>query len=319
MAIEEVGPMRLRWFVSLAILFPFRMNSVDLAVSARVATVTITPGVVTILHLRPEFESTIRMPEEVTSIILGSPDEFKAEHNEGEPDYVYVKPITKVPAQSNLLIGTKSGQVVSLELISTGEGAPNGAQPVDFLIEYHARRSLLIASDPEPFSTGDTDKKEPRVAAADPATAALDEALQQQAKINAPIWAKWDGRQIETSIGDVRQWANETSVAYSVYNDSDRAVEILPPQIQISGRRAGRKKEKPDRKTISDPLEIRDYRLSAARLEPGGRADGVVEFDRPNFKESTEQLFLQIAQADQVDHPVLILLAFTPPIAGSRK
>jgi len=311
--------MRFRWFVAVPILLPLRLSALDPAIPARVATVTISPGTVTVLHLRPEFESSIRMPEEVTSVILGSPDEFKAEHNEGEPDYVYVKPITKMPAQSNLLIGTKSGQVVSLELISAGDGAPSDPQPVDFLIEYHARRSLLIASDPEPLSTGGTDKKEPRMTPADPATATLDDALHQQAKINAPNWAKWDGRQIETSIGDVRQWANETSVAYSVFNDSDRAVEILPPQIQISGRRAGRKKEKPDRKTISDPLEIRDYRLSATRLEPGERADGVVEFDRPNFKESTEQLFLEIAQADQVDHPVLNRLAFTPPIAGNRK
>jgi hypothetical protein len=107
-------------------------------------------------------------------------------------------------------------------------------------------------------------------------------------------------------------------VSYSVYNDSDRALEILPPQIQITGRKAGKKKEKQNRKTVSDPLEIREYRLSATRLEPGERADGVVEFDRPNFKESTEQLFLQIAQADQVDHPVLVRLPFTPPVAASR-
>ena len=77
---------------------------------------------VTILHLRPEFESTIRMPEEITSVILGSPGEFKAEHNEGEPEYVYVKPITKEAAQSNLLIATKSGQHVTLELVSEGAG-----------------------------------------------------------------------------------------------------------------------------------------------------------------------------------------------------
>jgi hypothetical protein len=55
------------------------------------------------MHLRPEFESVIHMPEEITSVILGSPGSFKAEHNEGEPDYVYVKPITKDAAQSNLI------------------------------------------------------------------------------------------------------------------------------------------------------------------------------------------------------------------------
>jgi hypothetical protein len=60
-------------------------------------------------------------------------------------------------------------------------------------------------------------------------------------------------------------------------------------------------------------MEIRDYKLSTTRLEPGVRADGVAVFDRPNFKESTEQLFLQIAQADRVDRPILIQLPFTPP------
>ena len=102
---------------------------------------------VTVLHLRPEFESTIRMPEEITSVILGSPGEFKAEHSEGEPEYVYVKPITKEPAQSNLLIATRSGQHVTLELVSDGAGVTNQSQPVDFLIEYRASRSFLIADD----------------------------------------------------------------------------------------------------------------------------------------------------------------------------
>lgn len=309
--------MKFRWFLPFALLLPFRLHAADAVVGARVATVTISPGVVTILHLRPEFESTIRMPEEVSSVILGSPDEFKAEHNEGEPYYVYVKPVTKEAAQSNLLIATKSGQVVSLELVSGGAGASNDTQPVDFLIEYRARRSFLIVSEPEPLPTAAADKKQRRAGEADPASSTLDDALLQQARINAPSWTKWEGRQIETAIGAVRQWANETAVSYSVYNGSDSALEILPPQIQISGRKAGKKKEKQSRKTVSDPLEIREYRLSATRLEPGQRADCVVEFDRPNFKESTEQLFLQIAQADQVDHPVLIRLPFTAPIAAN--
>jgi hypothetical protein len=91
-------------------------------------------------------------------------------------------------------------------------------------------------------------------------------------------------------------------------------VEIVPPQIQIAGRKAANKK-KQGNGVISDQLEIRDYRLSATRIEPRERADGVVVFDRPNFKQSTEKLFLQIAQADKVDQPVLIHIPFTPPMA----
>ena len=124
-------------------------------------------------------------------------------------------------------------------------------------------------------------------------------------------------RQIETSIGDMRQLSNETMISYSILNSSNQPVEIVPPQIQITERRDTKKKKKEGKGIISDQLEIRDYRLSATRLEPGGRADGVVVFDRPNFKESTEKLFLEIAQADQVDRPILIRLPFTPPISGN--
>src|SRR6516164_1165587 len=139
--------MRLRSLLPIALLFPLGLEAKSPVVGARVATITIDPREVTVLHLRPQFESTIHMPEEVTSVILGSPGEFKAEHNEGEPDYVYVKPITKEAAQSNLLIATKSGQHVALELVSDGDGTTDEKQPVDFLIEYRAARSFLISDD----------------------------------------------------------------------------------------------------------------------------------------------------------------------------
>jgi hypothetical protein len=315
--------MKLRWLIPIAVLMPLRLGATGPAVSARVATITINPNQVTALHLRPEFESTIRMPEEITSVILGSPGSFKAEHSEGEPQYVYVKPITKEPVQSNLFIATKSGQHVTLELISDGAAGNNTNQPIDFLIEYRVSRSFLVDSDAAvPIVPKASDK------AASSSTApshlssaipsALDQEFDQQARLNAPKWTKWEGKQIETSIGDIRQWSNETVVSYSVYNSSDQPVEIVAPQIQITARKSEKKRKK-NKGVLSDQLEIRDYRLSVTRLEPGGRADGVVVFDRPNFKQSTEKLFLQLAQADQVDHPILIRLPFTPPIAVEHR
>jgi hypothetical protein len=102
-----------------------------------------------------------------------------------------------------------------------------------------------------------------------------------------------------------------------VLNPTDHAVEIVPPQIQISGQSQQKKgKRKKGANITADQLEIRDFRLSTTRLEPGARADGVVLFDRPNYKQSSKKLFLQIAQADKVDQPVLIRLPFTPPVAG---
>ena len=314
--------MRLRWFIPIALLLPLSVKAKDPVVGARVATITINPRAVTVLHLRPEFESTIHMPEEVTSVILGSPGEFKAEHNEGEPEYVYVKPITKEAAQSNLLIATKSGQHVAMELVSDGAATADETQPVDFLIEYRAVRSFLIPDDPDPATLVKapakvTERGAPGGDAANGSSvSSLDEAFRQEETVNAPMWTKWEDKQIETSIGDIRQLGNQTMISYSILNNSNQAIEIVPPQIQITGRKATKKKKREGKGIISDQLEIRDYKLSATRLEPGGRADGVVVFDRPNFKESTEKLYLQIAQADQVDRPILIHLPFTPPVAA---
>lgn len=106
------------------------------------AVIVINPAQVTPLHLQPEFESVIRMPEEVTSVILRSPGTFKAEHKEGEPTYVYVKPTTKEPSQLNLLIAAKSGFHVTIELISDGTNNASDKQPVDFLLEYRLPRSF---------------------------------------------------------------------------------------------------------------------------------------------------------------------------------
>ena len=316
--------MRLRWFLPIAVLLPLRLCAADNAVKPRVATITINPSEVTTLHLRPEFESTIHMPEEITSVILGSPGDFKAEHNEGEPEYVYVKPITKEAAESNLLIATKSGLHVTLELISDGVGVSGTTLPVDFLIEYRTSRSFLIAGSAsaehtrvEPTGTPSY-STHPRIPLAAKPLSAIDEEYELQMRINVPGWTKWEGRQIETSLGDIRQWSNETVISFSILNASDQPVEVVPPQIQISGR-AVKKKKKEGKSLTADQLLIREYRLSTTRIEAGARADGVVVFDRPNFKQSTEKLFLQIAQADQVDRPILIRLPFTPPIADGAR
>jgi hypothetical protein len=316
--------MRLRWFFPFAVLLPLRLFAADNAVKPRVATITINPSEVTTLHLRPEFESTIHMPEEITSVILGSPGSFKAEHNEGEPEYVYVKPITKEAADSNLLIATKSGLHVTLELISDGVSASGSALPVDFLIEYRTSRSFLIAGNAgterarvEPTGIA-LSSAPPRIPAAAKPLSAIDEEYELQMHVNVPGWTKWEGKQIETSLGDIRQWSNETAISFSILNASDQPVEVVPPQIQISGR-AVKKKKKEGKSLTADQLLIREYRLSATRIEAGARADGVVVFDRPNFKQSMEKLFLQIAQADQVDRPILIRLPFTPPIAGGAR
>ncbi|WP_263356550.1 hypothetical protein [Acidicapsa ligni] len=314
--------MRLRWLIPIALLIPLRATASNGDPSGRVVTLTLQQGSITTLHLRPEFESIIHLPEEVTSVVVGSPGSFKVEHSEGEPEYVYVKPLIRTRSQSDLLIATKSGRHIVLELISDGGNAPT-AQPVDFLLEYHSPRSLLVAGSPV-TETARPSAAEPaavsKATRSPKALSAIDVEFEQQKSVNAPGWKAWDGQQIKTAIGDIRQWNNQTAISYSVFNASDKPVEIVPPQIQITGLTFDKKKKKKKKAGIlADQLEISDYRLSTTRLEPGGRADGVVVFDRPNFKQSTEKLFLQIAQADQVDKPVLVQLPFTPPISANGR
>jgi hypothetical protein len=315
--------MRFRWIIPLVTLISISLSAGELPVKARSETIIINPTEVTPLHLRPGFISTIRMPEEVNSVALGSRGEFTADHNEAEPLYVYVKPITREPAQSNLVIATKSGMHVTLELISDGAVGDSPRNPVDFLLEYHLPHSSLISVTPEVKDRTQTtnassaeytaypDLKVIPVART-PLSSALEEAYAQQCRVNAPAWRTWQDQQIEASLGEVRQWGNQTMVSFSILNSSEEPVEIVPPQVQFTGH-ATKKKSKEGKSIISDQLEIRQFKLSAARLEPGERVDGVVLFDRPSFKQSSERLFLQLAQANQIDKPVLIRLPFTPP------
>jgi hypothetical protein len=209
-------------------------------------------------------------------------------------------------------------------LLSDGVGASGSALPVDFLIEYRTSRSFLIAGSAgaEHTRVEPTGIASPsiqfRIPVAAKPLSAIDEEYGLQMLVNAPGWTKWEGKQIETSLGDIRQWSNETVISFSILNASDQPVEVVPPQIQISGR-VVKKKKMEGKSLTADQLLIREYRLSTTRIEAGARADGVVVFDRPNFKQSTEKLFLQIAQADQVDRPILIRLPFTPPIAGGAR
>ncbi|MBN9614522.1 MAG: hypothetical protein BGO25_10555 [Acidobacteriales bacterium 59-55] len=303
--------MKLRWLIPFALLLPMRSFAIDNQ-QGRVTTVTIQAGAITPLHLRPEFESIIHLPEEVTSVVVGSPGSFHVEHSEEEPNFVYVKPIVRTPIQSDLLIAMKSGQHVVLQLISDGDAAP-ATQAVDFLLEYKPHKSFVVFAD-SPAMEGSLSAADPRrtgVTANSVTSSPIDQELAFQRGVNAPAWTKWEKQQIQTSIGDIRQLGNQTLIAYSILNAGERPVEIVPPQIQMDGRKAKNSKGK---NILSDQLQVRSYRLTATRLDPGARADAVLIFDRPNFKASTESLFLQLAQANQVDHPILIKLPFTPPL-----
>ena len=142
---------------------------------------------------------------------------------------------------------------MTLELVSDGASIANQSQPVDFLIEYSSARSFLISSDSGALAmpTPPSKEREDATNGSDAGTgsaplSSLDGEFKEQARVNAPKWTKWEGQQIETSIGDMRQLSNETMISYSILNSSNQPVEILPPQIQIT-ERTGYKEEKEGR------------------------------------------------------------------------
>ena len=86
-------------------------------------------------------------------------------------------------------------------------------------------------------------------------------------------------------------------------------------RIDASADSVGRhEEERKDHSQVTlvdaEQLPVTDFRMSRRRLGPGERADGVVVFRRPSFKQSTETLFLQMAESGAVDRPALAPIGF---------
>jgi len=88
------------------------------------------------------------------------------------------------------------------------------------------------------------------------------------------------------------------------------AILLMPPQVQLGGTIKSGRIVKHDRWAAAEQLAIIDFRLNHRRLGTGSRADGVVVFERPPYKQSNEQLFLQMADSGAVDRPALAPIGF---------
>jgi len=288
-------------------------------VKPSVTTLAVSANTVTDLHLRPLFTTTIRLPEPVTSVAVGAPTLFEVEHSDEEPRLVFVKPSTKQPATSNLIIALQSGQEISMRLLSDGT---SGASPVDFILNYEPRQSFLIGSTDavvrDPASTAAVAKTPSRI----------ERAIDRQSNVATPQWVKAEGKEsinpdrkqpgkpMLAALGEVSAHGDDMLVAYSVLNTSDHWIEVLPPQIEINNPSPGTVKNKDLKKKqelLAEQVPIMDYRLNERRLAPGERADGALEFTRPGFKQSTDRLLLELATASAVDNPILIELPFVAP------
>ncbi len=106
---------------------------------------------------------------------------------------------------------------------------------------------------------------------------------------------------VKTGVSEVIDQGSAVVILFSAVNVQDHAVELMPPQIQLGGMKKSGTIIRKSRWSTSEQLPVTDFRMSRRRLGPGERADGVVVFQRPSFKQSTETLFLQMAESGAVD------------------
>ncbi len=280
---------------------------------ARIVTLNADPGQILTLHLRPGYVSSVRVLEQVSSVALGDPGAFKAEHSEAEPQLVFFKTTSTKPAHTNALIMSRAGHEIALSLVSQGKLDP--VQPVDYVLTCDHPHSFLIAATHTSFLIGETkniDQEDPPASEPQTKPVGPEQDVLSLQRLRDPHWV---GKRLRVAAGLPADNPQGMLVPFAVVNSSGEPFEVLPPQIEL----ASSSRDKHRKVLKAEPVAIKDYRISSRRLAPGARADGVVVFERPTFKESRERLLLSVAQADAVDRPVLVPIAFVAPVAGGAK
>jgi len=219
---------------------------------------------------------------------------------------VFFKTTSMKPVRTNALITTKAGREVSLSLISSGKQGPNEA--VDYVVNFEGPRGFLLST------------THPSALIAESKTVVDENSLVSKGPSGElpNLWLQnphWKGKALRIAVGRPDAKAGQTAVPFAILNTSSETIEILPPQIELSSSSKGRK-----RKDIkAEPVPIAEYTVTTRILDSGARADGVVVFERPTFKESGERLLLVISQASQVDRPTVAEIAFVSATSGGAK
>jgi hypothetical protein len=285
-------------------------------------------GRVTVIETTARFVSAVRLPEAVNSVVVGDPSVFQVEHSEREPKLVFVKALTTKPAETNLLISTVNGRIVSLLLVNRGEGGSTGRSKVSFLLNYEVARGFLVEPASFPFALVDEtvsvghEVDNPRTTRNSISgnlvqRDGLDQLLEQQKRASLPTLFGENVRQAAEGKGRVRAGVSRVIdsgdrviALFAVVNASNHDLLLMPPQVQLAGRTTSGKVVRHSHWSTSEQLPVDDFRLSRRRLGPGERVDGAVLFARPPYKQSTEVLLLQVAESGAVDRPALAPIGF---------
>jgi hypothetical protein len=305
--------MRRIFYVTLIALVSGSLTAQTKNTRNRNVSRTVFEGQPASIRLAPRVTTTIRLPEPVNSVALGDSNLFQAEYSPSEPLLVFARTTASGTAQTSLVISTVRGRQFILLLRSVGSAADPSEPGVDLLVSCQAAQvrfieegfpSALIA---ETVSVG--------AAAHLPPT--FNETISPADKQNGEILnrqrdqkiQKLYGDRIRVGIGRVTEDGSRLIVSFSVIGSGSEPVELVPPQVQLSGQtKSGIFRR--SRWTTVQQLPLETYQMSQRRLDPGGRIDGVVVFERPPIKQSTEKLMLQIADSGAVDQPTLAPISF---------
>ncbi len=145
----------------------------------------------------------------------------------------------------------------------------------------------------------------------------LDELLEQQKRATLPLLygehvseESGGGARVRAGVSRVIDRGQQVVVLFSIVNPTEHAILLMPPQVQLGGKITSGKLIRHSRWSTAEQLPVLDFRLNRRRLGPGERADGVVLFERPPYKQSNETLLLQVAESGAVDRPALAPIGF---------
>jgi hypothetical protein len=268
-----------------------------------------------VVQLDSRLTTTVRLPEPVNSVVLGDSTLFHAEYSTNEPLLVFVRSLSATSARSNLVISTTRGRQFVL-ILSAVDGASEKTEKADLLVTCKASGGLfiedtfpdaLIAEVARIAGHGPSQQEVviPRSESSDdlPSLEALVD-RQRKTPLSGLV-----GDRVRVSVGQVIEQGAQLIVLFSVAGPDSAAVELMPPQVQLAGRTNSGILRR-TRWTTAQQLPVQRYVITTRKLSAGGRADGVVVFERPTLKQSTQELLLQVADSAAIDKPALAPISF---------
>jgi hypothetical protein len=306
--------MRKMLYLFLLILLSGSLPAQTQHTRERTGSKTVLEGHPASIRLAPHVTTTIRLPEAVNSVVLGDSNRFQAEYSPNEPLLVFARPTAPDIAETNLVISTVFGRQFILILKSLGVSTDPSQAGVDLLVTCQAVAVRFIEETSpsglisETLNLRSAGRPAGSASQSEGSRLAVDEILTRQRHQKMD---KLYGDRLHVGIGQVSEDGPRLIVSFSVFGPKSEPAELVPPQIQLSGQaKSGRFRRV--RWISVQQLTVQAYQMTGRKLNPGERVDGVVIFERPPIKQSTEKLLLQIADSAAVDRPTLAPINFRP-------